>query len=149
MSAAVIAESSVRGPAVLYVLGAIGVLAFPALHLWDIPMSTFYGATALLGGGIAVQYSRLTVRVTAEGVQWRLALTPGWHRIPASDLAGAEPVDLGTRRGIGTRLTTVGTLHNVGAPIALRIRRVKNEDLLLGTNDPEEIIRAIDVVRPR
>lgn len=144
-----IAQTTAHGPWVLYLVAALGFVSFPLLHLWDIPMSTFYGATAALGGGFALQYTRLSVRVTARGLQWRLALTPGWHTIPAGDLAGGEAVALASRRGVGTRLTAAGTLHNVGAPMALRIRRVKNEDLLLGTNAPEELIRAIDTVRAR
>jgi hypothetical protein len=64
-------------------------------------------------------------------------------------LAGGEAVSLASRRGIGTRLTAAGTLHNVGAPMALRVRRMKNEDLLLGTNAPADLIRAIEAVRPR
>jgi hypothetical protein len=144
-----IAETTARGPWALYLVAAVGFVSFPLLHLWDIPLSTFFGATAALGGGFALQYTRLTVRVTPRGVQWRLALTPGWHTIPAGDLAGAEAVALASRRGVGTRLTAAGTLHNVGAPMALRVRRVRNEDLLLGTNAPEDLIRAIDAVRPR
>jgi hypothetical protein len=144
-----LAQTTAHGPWPLYLVAAIGFVSFPLLHLWDIPLSTFYGATAALGGGFALQYTRLTVRVTPRGLQWRLALTPGWHTIPAGDLAGGEAVVLAARRGVGTRLTAAGTLHNVGAPTALRIRRVKNEDLLLGTNAPEDLIRAIDAVRPR
>lgn len=144
-----LAQHTARGPAVLYLVAAIGFVSFPLLHLWDIPMSTFYGATAALGGGFALQYTRLTVRVTDTGVQWRLFLTPGWHKIPASDLAGASAVTLATRRGIGTRLTAAGPLHNVGAPMALHIRRRRNEDLLLGTEMPDELIRAIEQLASR
>lgn len=145
-SGEVLAESVAYGPRVLWLVAALGFVSFPLLHLWDIPMSTFYGATAALGGGFALQYTRLKVRVTDRGLQWRLMLTPGWHRVPAGDLAGAEAVTLAARRGVGTRLTAAGPLHNVGAPMALRVHRVANEDLLLGTEAPDALVRAVDTL---
>lgn len=140
-------RSDARGPAWLWPVAALGASAFPALHLWDVPMSTFYGALALLGGCYALHHTRLSVRVVPAGVEWRFRLTPGWHRVPADDIAGAEVVGLGARPGVGTRLTRVGPLHNVGAPVAVRLLRRRHEDLLLGTDRPDAIVRALDARR--
>ncbi|MGB8519016.1 MAG: hypothetical protein WCD38_02520 [Candidatus Tumulicola sp.] len=120
---------------------AIGILARTPFLLWlTVVLAFAYWAFARL---------RIDVESTGESSQIRWTMTFGWPGgcIPIADLAGAEIVPVTFWMGIGIHLTLRGWIWNVALGKGVRIVKRNGSDVILGTDEPQELLAAIQRVR--
>ena len=103
------------------------------------------GAVSVFLLVVAWLFSSLTVTVDDEAVAWHFG--PGFwrRRILRSEITGAEPTRTHWTDGWGIRITSRGTLYNVGGLDAVAITRSNGKTTLIGTDDPQDLAT---VLRP-
>ena len=76
-------------------------------------------------------------------------MTFGWPGggIPIADIARAEIVPVTFWMGIGIHLTLRGWIWNVALGQGVRIVSADGPDIVLGTDDPQELLAAIQRAR--
>ena len=119
------------------VVGALGVRA----------LAGFPGFVAALLGIIILVFCRLNVDLDPTELRW--SMTFGWPcgRIPIADIAGAEIIPVTFWMGIGIHLTLRGWVWNVALGKGVRIRKRDGIAIVLGTDDPEGLLTAIQSAR--
>lgn len=89
-------------------------------------------------------FTSLTIEVTDTEVRWSFGI--GWPRgrILRADLLRASIVRPSFFNGIGLHLTLHGWLWNVAVGRAVALTKRSGGEVLLGTDDPEGLLRALD-----
>ncbi len=95
----------------------------------------------------AFAFSTLRVRVTSEDVSWTFSFGFPGGRIALDNLASADAVKVSPLNGIGIHLTLRGWLWNAHAGSAVWLRRKKGAAVLLGCDDPDALVAAIEQAR--
>ena len=90
-----------------------------------------------------VLFWSMTVRVTDQVLEFWLG--PGLirRRIPLEQIADLETVRTRILQGWGIRRTMLGRLYNVSGLRAVRVRLKTGKSILVGTDQPRTLIRAI------
>jgi hypothetical protein len=121
-------HSTVAGGAVFWVVGAF--LALPA-----------------------VAFARLTIDVRSNGIgdvaALRWSMTFGWPggTIPIADIAHARVIPVTFWMGIGIHLSLRGWIWNVAYGQGVRVRQRDGREIVLGTDDPDGLVAAIERAR--
>lgn len=99
------------------------------------------GAILLLSG---VSFARLITEVDARGLRWWM--TFGWPSgsVAFEEIISAEIVSVTFLGGIGIHLTFRGWLWNVGLGNGVQIHRCDKMPVVLGTDDPDGLLAAIE-----
>ncbi len=137
------------GYATLAVLAA--VLAIPLVLALTVPSGP--GATGaavvavavgVLLSACAVVFSTLTVEVADGRLTWSFG-PGGWLRrsVPLDEVEEAAPDRAPLGGGLGIHLTSRGWLYNVSGRRVVRVRLREGRQVLLGTDEPEALARAI------
>lgn len=105
------------------------------------------GFVAALFGILILTFCRLNVDVDDAELRW--SMTFGWPggRIPLADIDAAEIIAVSFWMGIGIHLTLRGWLWNVALGQGVRIRKRDGSAIVLGTDDPQGLLAAIDAGR--
>jgi hypothetical protein len=92
---------------------------------------------------------RVDVDGRSESTQLRWAMTLGWPggRVSIRDVASAEIVPVTFWTGIGIHLTLRGWVWNVALGKGVRIVKRDGPDVILGTDEPQKLIAAIQRAR--
>jgi hypothetical protein len=99
------------------------------------------GAILLVSG---ISFARLTTEVDASGVRWWMTFGfPSGH-IPFEEIISAEIVSVTFLGGVGIHLTFSGWLWNVGLGNGVQIHRCDGMPVVLGTDDPQGLLAAIN-----
>jgi hypothetical protein len=103
---------------------------------------------AVVALGLLLVFSSLRITVTDQRVSWRFG--PGFLNFSTriGDIDRVEIVHPSLIYGIGIRITPKGWLYNVGAGNAIAITTAK-KTVLVGTDDPDGLIHAIETARGR
>jgi len=120
---------------------AIGIFAKTPFLVWlTVAVGFLYWAFARL---------RIDVEGAGASSQIRWAMTFGWPggRIPIADVANAEIVPVTFWMGVGIHFTMRGWVWNVALGKGVRIVKRNGSDVILGTDEPEELLAAIRRVR--
>ena len=131
----------------LFIVGAGVALALPPYR------GSYLGADvalmavvlALLVAGLV--FSRLTVRIERDALH--VAFGPGWPRrvLRLADITSAEATRTRWFEGWGIRSTTRGWLWNVAGFDAVLLHLAGGKTLLVGTDEPQQLLRAIASAR--
>jgi len=126
---------------ILSAMGAMGVLLVAVLIVE--PNSIGIAALGVLIVA-AWMFSRLTIEVTENELKWRFG--PGWlkKKVPLDSIGSCEPMRYPWWYGYGIRLTPHGWLYNVSGNDAVCVRLKTGKTFLLGTDDHENLQRAIE-----
>ena len=133
------------GTAVGLVAAAVLVFSLSASTLTAVPW-----LVPALFAVIAVGYLmffRLVVSVDRARV--RAAFGIGWiaKEVPLSDVVAAEIVRTRLWWGWGIHWTPAGWLYNVGGRQAVRLVMASERPLMIGSDEPEALLAAIDTAR--
>ena len=136
-----------------YVTGGALVAALPLIYyafmVEDGELRPF--AYAMLGGFgvLAVLFSSLTVTVTDQELVFYFG--PGFwtRRFALDDIVSAEVVRNSALYGWGIRYTPHGWLYNVSGLWALEVTIRGEEQLRIGTDEPEALKQALDKATAR
>jgi hypothetical protein len=127
-------------------LGA-GVLAFGATQAGSpAERAALLGGLGLVGLS-AYLFASLTVEVDAREVRFHFG--PGFwpKRFALDEVEAVEAVRNHPLYGWGIRLTPHGWLYNVSGLGAVELRLRGGRRVRIGTDEPEELLRAIEVAR--
>ena len=132
-----------KGFVILNVFALAGVSVVLIQYLTG---NTVYGVTAIILTGLAVVgwlFSSLTITVTPEKLVWHFG--PGWwhHSLDRSEIISAKPVRTKWWYGFGIRRVPGGWLYNVSGLDAVAVERKDGKTVLIGTDQPEELVGAI------
>ena len=97
---------------------------------------------------LALFYS-LTVEVDHRRVRCFFGLGLIRREIPLSEISSARPVRNHWYYGWGIRLTPGGWMWNVSGLDAVELEMVQGKRFRIGTDRPDELVRAIEVARRR
>ena len=107
------------------------------------PISTSY----LLAGGIVLLVGILfpTLTIVIEDGMLRASFGPGLIRkkVRLADIASVHPIPVRWWYGWGIRLTPRGWLYNVSGWKAVEITLRNGRRFCLGTDEPEDLLKAI------
>lgn len=95
----------------------------------------------------AFTFSTLKVRVTDAEVSWTFSFGFPSGRVALDNLASAEATSVSILNGIGIHLTLRGWLWNVHTGRAVWLRRKRGAAVLLGSDDPDALVAAIEQAR--
>ncbi|MFO8014107.1 MAG: hypothetical protein R6X20_12475 [Phycisphaerae bacterium] len=90
-----------------------------------------------------VLFWSMTVRVTDQVLEFWLGPGLVRRRIPLEQITDLETVRTRIRDGWGIRRTMLGRLYNVSGFRAVRVRLKTGKSILIGTNQPRALARAI------
>lgn len=144
------------GRAVFFIaIGVAVLLAGIIAHLAvksDAPSGSGVGLWVLVGlsGIIPIvllfMFSSLRVTVDSERLAWSFGVGFPNYSLAIRDMGRVETVHPSILYGIGIRITPQGWLYNVGGGPAIAITTGK-KTVLLGTDDPDGLMRAIERAR--
>jgi len=134
------------------VLGAVLIGALIVLLVLTGVMADPAGRTVLLIVGALMLaavwlFSSLTITVDADRLAWRFG--PGLIRkaVPIDTVVHAERTRTSWLAGWGIHWTPRGWLYNVAGLDAVLVRLSSGQQFLLGTDDPDGLVAALDAVR--
>lgn len=93
-------------------------------------------------------FCSLRVTVDSERVAWAFGMGFPSYSLAVRDMNRVERVNPSLLYGIGIRITPKGWLYNVASGSAIAITMGK-KTVLLGTDDPDGLMRAIETARER
>jgi hypothetical protein len=138
------------GTSVFVVFGVVIALIAAIL----IPASASHGvppATELLVLGVVLSlvlvvmlvFSRLTIIIDDERIAWRFGA--GWPKfeLPLDEIQSARAVTNSIMYGYGIRVIPRGMLYNVSGRAAIELTRTDGKLIRLGTDDPDQLLAAI------
>lgn len=92
-------------------------------------------------------FSSLTVEITETELRWHFGTGLIRQRVALSDIESFTPTRTRLYEGWGIHLTSRGWLYNVSGWRAVHIRLKNGRQLVLGTDEPEELVFALrDVI---
>ncbi len=136
-----------------YVTGGVSLAALPLIYYAFMAEDGELGAYAYttLGafGGLAALFSSLTVKVTDQELVFYFG--PGFweRRFALDDIVSAEVVRTSPLYGWGIRYTPHGWLYNVSGLRAVEVTVRGEEQLRIGTDEPEALEQALEEVTAR
>ena len=96
---------------------------------------------------VMVVFGSLTISVADRHLSWSFG--PGAFRktVPLADIVEATPVRTTFIEGWGIHFTRRGWLYNVSGSEAVWIRLASGKQFVLGTDEPAELVAAIQAAR--
>jgi hypothetical protein len=98
---------------------------------------------------IGIGFSSLTIRVGDDHLTWFFGRGLFRKTMPLAAIAGAVPTTTSFIEGWGIHLTFRGWLYNVAGRRAVLITRTDGTTFMLGSDEPEKLIAAIESERGR
>lgn len=123
-------------------LAALGLAVGGALSGGRGPAAGLFAGAGVLAV-LAVLFGSLTVEVDREALRIRFGPGPIRRSWPLSRVRGAEPLRCSWWWGWGIHLTPRGWLYNVAGLDAVEVRLEGGRSVLVGTDEPRELARAI------
>jgi hypothetical protein len=115
------------------------------LPLWYVGLLGVFAGITLLFGVCAVIFSSMTIRIVGPNLEWSLGFGLFAKRFPLSDIASVDAVTLGPLAGLGARTNNFRDwLWIVSGSNAVTFRFVNGRTLSLGTDDPDNLIAAVN-----
>lgn len=120
------------------ILVSIGVM-FVILLVLSAVVHYLIVTTALLLV-VALVFRSLTVEVSGANLFWYFGF--GWprKRVPISEIASVEPIQISFWNGWGIHYTPRGWLYNVSGYGAVAITLRNGKRFCLGTDEPEKLV---------
>jgi len=131
-----------------YVTGGLTLAVLPLIYYAFMVEDGELGILgyAMLGGFgvLAILFSSLTVKVTEQELVFYFG--PGFweRRFPLDDIVSVEVVRNSALYGWGIRYTHHGWLYNVSGLDAVEVTVQGQEQLRIGTDEPERLKQALD-----
>ncbi|MEP6731047.1 MAG: hypothetical protein ABJE10_10440, partial [bacterium] len=91
----------------------------------------------------AFVFSSLTIRVDSDHLTWHFGPGISSKSVARAAIAHAELTTTSALEGWGIHLTTRGWLYNVGGRRAVLITLHDRSQFLLGSDEPEVLVRAL------
>ncbi|MES3629484.1 MAG: hypothetical protein PPP56_04900 [Longimonas sp.] len=130
------------GTVILSVVGFAAVGLASLIATQDISWLVGGPVLGLLALTLTIFYA-LTVEVTPTTVRWYFGWGVWSKEIPLAALRKVEPVTYPWYYGYGIRYTPEGWLYNVSGTQAVKLVLRNGTPLLVGTDDPEGLVRAV------
>src|SRR5579862_4299969 len=135
------------GQYLIYSVIAVGLLV---MLYWGSGALPSWAAVALVAvlAVLGLSFIRLRIDVDRTRIAW--GMTYGWPggEIPIDDVRSAQIVPVTFWMGIGIHLTLRGWLWNVARGRGVQIERFSAfPPIVLGTDDPEGLLAAIEAAR--
>ncbi len=129
----------------------IVVLALSAVALAVGGYASGFGPVALVPAALMVvtlaAFARLTIEVDRDGVRWAMSFGFPGSFVAFADVESVQIVPITFWYGIGIHLTLRGWVWNVALGRGVQIARRGALPLVLGTDDPEGLLAAIERAR--
>jgi hypothetical protein len=131
----------------LFIVGAVVALLLPPYRGSYLGADVALMAVVLALLVVGLVFSRLTVRIERDTLH--VAFGPGWPRrvLRLADITSAEATRTRWFEGWGIRSTKRGWLWNVAGFDAVMLRLAGGKTLLVGTDKPQQLLRAIASAR--
>ncbi|ASJ98002.1 MULTISPECIES: hypothetical protein [Shewanella] len=129
------------GIAMLSIMGIVVlVLVFASVTKPTEPIGFAY----LILGVLSILFSSLTIKVEGGEVKWFFG-PKFWNKsIKISEIESIKKTRTKWYYGLGIRLISTGWLYNVSGLTAVELKLKDGTTVSLGTNDPENLIKAIE-----
>ncbi len=88
-------------------------------------------------------FSRLSIEVTDEDLRWKFGSGLIQKTVKLSEIEAVEITRTTLIEGWGIHLTRRGWLYNISGWKAVVIKLKQNQQFLLGTDEPEKLVSAI------
>jgi hypothetical protein len=93
----------------------------------------------------AFLFSSLTIQITDRALRWHFGPGLIQKQVSLSEIREVEATRIGFFCGWGIHLTPRGWLYNVSSFQAVAVRLKSGKGFLLGTDEPEQLCRAISL----
>jgi hypothetical protein len=105
------------------------------------------GLTLVFVFAVMLVFSRLTITIDDERIAWSFGA--GWPKfdLPLSEVQSVKAVKNSVFYGYGIRVVPRGMLYNVSGRDAVEITRHDGKVIRLGTDQPDQLLAAIDGAR--
>jgi len=140
------------GTVLLATVAAALALLLLVLFVMPIPPGEEAGRWILAAAGmillaIAVLFRSLTIAIHGGTLTWSFG--PGLIRksVPVAEIAHVEPTRTTVLAGWGIHWTPRGWLYNVSGMHAVQVKLKSGKQFLLGTDEPEQLVRAIQAAQ--
>lgn len=125
-------------------LGVLAILALPlaiagAMRHWPTGLT----ASGVVIAAAALALSTMTIRISAEAVEWYFTFGLFRGNAKFSDIMGVGTIEIGPLSGLGVRTNGRDLLWSVGAPAAV-VLELRDRRILLGTPEAEYVAEMID-----
>ncbi|PAJ71778.1 hypothetical protein CJF42_24890 [Pseudoalteromonas sp. NBT06-2] len=129
------------GTAMLSIFGIIFlILIFASISKPNESIAFAYVVVGLA----AILFSSLTIRVKEGKVNWFFG-PKFWNKtLNISQIESAKEISTKWYCGLGIRLVSTGWLYNVSGLTAVELKLKDGTTVSLGTNDPDNLIKAIE-----
>ena len=133
----------------IVLLLTIPMLLF-ALLSTEMPVAGKVTVAAVLVVVIVSMWIFSSLTVSVDGIHLRWAFGPGLVRkaVPLSEIAHVERTRTSPIYGWGIHITPRGWLYNVWGLDAVWVRLHGGKQFLLGTDEPDRLVEAIERARP-
>lgn len=142
-------EHTQRSVPMLFLLLAAGLVPAATLFFGRAATMPFaprlvLGLVVIVLGLSALVFTTLTIRVDAVVLSWQFG--PGIVRksVPLRTIVEAVPTTTSFWEGWGIHFTRRGWLYNVSGRDAVLVRLADGTTFMLGTDEPELLLRAIE-----
>lgn len=105
------------------------------------------GFAYLIVGVLSILFSSLTIKVEDGEVKWFFGPKFWSKSIKTSEIESIKKIRTKWYYGLGIRLISTGWLYNVSGLTAVELTLKDGTAVCLGTNDPENLIKAIEQSR--
>lgn len=125
--------------AIVVIASGWPVVVFPS---WSALMGCVIGT----GFAIGVTHLFAHMRVTVDNTAVTVSFTTGWpqRRVALDDIEATSVVTMSAAHGWGIRTVPGGSLWRAGGRRAVRLDRVSGRALVIGNDEPEALVAAID-----
>ncbi|MCZ4337578.1 hypothetical protein [Shewanella colwelliana] len=129
------------GIAMLSIMGIVVlVLLFASVTKPTEPIGFAY----LILGVLSILFSSLTIKVEGGEVKWFFGPKFWSKSIKTSEIESLKKIRTKWYYGLGIRLISNGWLYSVSGLTAVELKLKDGTTVSLGTNDPENLIKAIE-----
>ncbi|MGS0675199.1 hypothetical protein [Shewanella sp. 0m-4] len=133
------------GSTILTIMGLVtGVLIFAS---YSKPEESIWFAFIIVGV-TALLFSSLTIKVDGARIYWFFGPKFWQKSLELSEIASVRKIKTKWYYGFGIRLISTGWLYNVSGLTAIELKLNDGTMVSLGTNDPDNLINAIDIICP-
>ncbi|WDE06208.1 hypothetical protein SG34_004565 [Thalassomonas viridans] len=129
------------GTALLMIFGA--VIALLIIVSYNKPNETIWPALFFLGL-ISLLFSTLNIEVDHKQVKWSFGPSFWRKAIAIEEIESARVINTKWYYGLGVRFISTGWLYNVSGLRAVEIKLKNGKRVSLGTNEPENLLKAIN-----
>lgn len=128
-----------------YLIWAVDAISILCCVVWDVFRKTWFWSSLLVPVFVITHllFYNLTIEIADGRLLWRFGVGLVRKSIALAEIESALPWKMTGLGGWGIHYTPKGWLYNVSGRLGVEIRLKNGKGLILGSDEPERLITAI------